>query len=94
MNIFVLDSTPSVAARYHCDKHVVKMIVESAQMLSTCHRVLRAGEGWLHMLAIALCGQYRQRYGRTHACEALAARSGRPTTRLACPQHPARTVHA
>ena len=35
MNIFVLDENPSLAAKYHCDKHVVKMILESAQMLST-----------------------------------------------------------
>ena len=40
MNIFVLDKNPNVAAQYHCDKHVVKMIVESGQMLSTSHRVL------------------------------------------------------
>ena len=38
MNRFVLDTDPVVAARYHCDKHVVKMIVEEAQMLSTVHR--------------------------------------------------------
>lgn len=37
MNIFVLDDYPSLAARYHCDKHVVKQIVESAQILSTAH---------------------------------------------------------
>ena len=40
MNIFVLDESPQVAAQNMCDKHVVKMIVESAQMLSTTHRVL------------------------------------------------------
>ena len=40
MNIFVLDRDPKIAAREMCDKHVVKMIVESAQMLSTCHRML------------------------------------------------------
>lgn len=40
MNIFYLDKDPAVAARYHCDKHVVKLIVESAQLLSTAHRVL------------------------------------------------------
>jgi len=40
MNIFVLDRDPSIAAKEMCDKHVVKMIVESAQMLSTCHRIL------------------------------------------------------
>ena len=40
MNIFVLDEDPRIAAQTMCDKHVVKMIVESAQMLSTTHRVL------------------------------------------------------
>ncbi len=40
MNIFVLDSDPTTAAQLQCDKHVVKMIVESAQMLSTAHRIL------------------------------------------------------
>lgn len=35
MNIFVLDTNPQLAAQYHCDKHVVKMITESCQMLST-----------------------------------------------------------
>ena len=34
MNIFILDEDPSVAAQYHCDKHVVKMVLETAQMLS------------------------------------------------------------
>lgn len=40
MNIFYLDHNPYKAAQYHCDKHVVKMILESAQLLSTAHRVL------------------------------------------------------
>ena len=35
MNIFVLDDNPWCAAFAHCDKHVPKMILESAQMLST-----------------------------------------------------------
>ena len=35
MNIFFLDKTPSFSARYLCDKHVPKMLLESAQMLST-----------------------------------------------------------
>jgi len=34
MNIFVLDRDPKIAAYQMCDKHVVKMILESAQMLS------------------------------------------------------------
>ena len=40
MNIFYLHTDPRVAARYHNDKQVVKMILESAQMLSTAHREL------------------------------------------------------
>lgn len=40
MNIFVLDLDPQKAARQHCDKHVVKMVLESAQLLCTAHRVL------------------------------------------------------
>ena len=37
MNIFYLDSSPRTCARYHCDKHVVKMIVETAQLLCGAH---------------------------------------------------------
>jgi hypothetical protein len=40
MNIFILDKDAVLAAQMQCDKHVVKMIVESAQMLSTAHRLL------------------------------------------------------
>lgn len=40
MNIFYLDKCPQKAAQYHCDKHVVKMVLETAQLLSTAHRVL------------------------------------------------------
>ena len=35
MNIFVLDEDPQKAAAYHNDKHCVKMILESTQILST-----------------------------------------------------------
>tara|TARA_R100001163_G_C5068208_1_gene208183 strand:+ start:4127 stop:4594 length:468 start_codon:yes stop_codon:yes gene_type:complete len=37
MNIFLLDWDIPTCARYHCDKHVVKMILESTQMLSSVH---------------------------------------------------------
>ncbi len=33
MNVFVLDRDPIVAARMQCNKHVVKMVLETAQML-------------------------------------------------------------
>ena len=44
MNLFILDKDPVKAAQLQCDKHVVKMIVESAQMLSTAHRMLDGHE--------------------------------------------------
>lgn len=37
MNIFFLDTEPEKIARYHCDKHVVKMILETAQLLCGAH---------------------------------------------------------
>jgi hypothetical protein len=40
MNIFILSKSPLKSAKYHTDKHVVKMILESAQMLSTAHRLI------------------------------------------------------
>lgn len=52
MNIFYLDENPEVCARYHCDKHVVKIILESAQLLFGAARYLTSGnenmnyEGW------------------------------------------------
>lgn len=40
MNIFYLDSDPNMCSQMHCDKHVVKMCVEYAQLMSTAHYVL------------------------------------------------------
>lgn len=116
MNIFVLDSDPVAAAQLQCDKHVVKMIVESGQMLSTAHRMLdgnielrqsKSGKRtvkywsmdnptlentlykavhmghpctvwtmesaenyqWHYAHFVALCEEYKYRYGKTHATE-------------------------
>ena len=48
MNIFVLDYDPRVAAQMMCDKHVVKMIVEGCQMLSTVHHLGGCNETFLY----------------------------------------------
>ena len=40
MNIFFLDEDPEKCAEYHCDKHVVKMLLEIVQLLFTAHHVL------------------------------------------------------
>jgi hypothetical protein len=44
MNIFYLDRDVKTCATYHNDKHVVKMILEYAQLLSTAHRMLDGDE--------------------------------------------------
>lgn len=40
MNIFYLDENPNLCAQYHCDRHVIKMILESAQLLCTALNVV------------------------------------------------------
>lgn len=40
MNIFVLDENPQVAAQMHNDKHCIKMILESAQLLCGVHHMI------------------------------------------------------
>lgn len=114
MNIFILDLDPVKAAQMLCDKHAAgKMCVESAQMLSTAHRMLdgyvekrpsksgkrmvnyyvhpdpeldrqlynavhfnhpctvwtmqtTANYRWHFKHFIALCNEYKYRYGKTH----------------------------
>jgi hypothetical protein len=44
MNIFRLDDNPVTSAQLMCDKHVVKMIIEYAQLMSTAHRMLDGTE--------------------------------------------------
>lgn len=46
MNIFHLSRNPVECAKFHCDKHVVKMIVEHAQLLSTANRLSGLDEGY------------------------------------------------
>lgn len=48
MNIFFLDRSTEICAQQHCDKHVVKMIIEYAQLLCTAHRVID-GEVYTHV---------------------------------------------
>ena len=108
MNIFYLSHKTSRCARWHCDKHVVKMILETAQLLYTAHWVTsvkpdfssaptRKGSQergyisirnknhpsaiwaraslehyvWLCQFGLALCDEYRFRFGsnKKHACE-------------------------
>lgn len=40
MNIFYLSNSSEECAKFHVDRHVVKMILEYCQLLSTAHRIL------------------------------------------------------
>tara|TARA_Y100000004_G_scaffold5623_1_gene6568 strand:+ start:53 stop:634 length:582 start_codon:yes stop_codon:yes gene_type:complete len=44
MNIFYVDKDPAKAAKMMCDKHIIKMILESAQMLCSAKRMLDGTE--------------------------------------------------
>lgn len=44
MNIFAISNNPKQAAEWMVDKHVVKMILETAQLLSTAHRIIDGTE--------------------------------------------------
>lgn len=62
MNIFVLDLDPKLAAQQQIDKHVVKMVLETTQMLSTAH--------WL----LGSTGPYRATHAK-HPCTIWTAQS-------------------
>ena len=51
MNIFYLHADPIQNAKWHIDKHIVKMPIEYAQLMSTAHRLLD-GEMYLGKTAI------------------------------------------
>lgn len=46
MNIFYLDSDHETSARYHVDRHVVKMVTEYAQLLSSAVRLSGIDAGY------------------------------------------------
>ena len=41
MNLFFIDIDPTKCAQYHCNKHVIKMLLESVQLLYTAHNILK-----------------------------------------------------
>lgn len=40
MNIFALDASPVECVKHYCDKHILKMVVETAQLLCTAHHAV------------------------------------------------------
>jgi DNA-directed RNA polymerase subunit H (RpoH/RPB5) len=48
MNVFWLDEDSELAARYHCDRHVVNQLKEYAQILSTAAHIGGFHEPWMY----------------------------------------------
>ncbi|MWV39747.1 hypothetical protein [Natrialba sp. INN-245] len=48
MNVFWLDEDPRLAAHYHCDQHVNKLLLEAAQVLCTAARENGSGADFLY----------------------------------------------
>lgn len=66
MNLFLLDLDTELCAQYHCDPHVCKMILETAQLLYCAH----------HMLGSALPqGAYRKTHAN-HPCAKWVRETG------------------
>jgi len=72
MNIFLLDKPCDIStiAQSHCDKHVSKMILESAQMLCTASwlsGITASYQNWLWLqeLTLKLNEEFCWRYGRS-----------------------------
>ena len=59
MNIFVLDRNPEQSAKYLADKHVVKMVVESGQMIANAFS--------LEHLADSTCPKTQKGLPRSHS---------------------------
>lgn len=83
MNIFFLHETPELSAKYLVDKHVVKMPLESAQMLSTAHRLL---DGTLKVVEVEKNGKVRKKKQYTMPGETVA--NPNPLYKVAHPRHP------
>jgi len=85
MNIFATDPCPIKCAQYLDDKRVVKMCLETAQILSTVcgegyrpthknHPVVKWAKdnyGWTLEHFMALSNEYYLRYGKIHKCNSL-----------------------
>ena len=79
MNIFFLSANPRQCARWHCDKHVVKMILESCQMLYTAQH-LHGGTANVETTA-PLCKTTGKRGYKQHAVK-------HPSTQWVCESLP------
>ena len=86
MNIFALSLNPKEAAQAHGDKHVVKMILETCQMLYTAHWIAAHPDLLIHRAPIKLAA--------AHKCLEVPADMQSAPLRLSAPEPGYRPVHA
>ena len=67
MNIFYLHNNIHECAKMHNDKHVVKMILEYAQLLSTAHRFLDG----IQVVGLSKSGRKQTRYELSDARDSI-----------------------
>lgn len=63
MNIFVLNEDPKLAARDLCEKHITKMVAESAQLLQNCF-----SKDVLQSAPLTQSGRFRSHGYYNHPC--------------------------
>ncbi len=85
MNIFITDSSPILAAKSLCGRHIVKMPSETKQMISLAFddsikayrnhpasiwcRKTKENLEWTVLHGLAQCEEYTRRYKRRHASQ-------------------------
>lgn len=65
-NLFLLDRSPREAAVAHCDKHVVKMIVETTQMLMFAHHMLQDEDSDWKQRVLCEVGRPAYKFSKGH----------------------------
>jgi hypothetical protein len=66
MNIFILDKSPILAAQFTCDKHCLKQVLESAQLLCTAHHILDKEKIKIGSVIVGRSGELTTLYKPTH----------------------------
>ena len=75
MNIFWLSFIVSECARFHCDKHVVKMILETTQLLFTAHHLTQSESNWIETYKKEIGKDPYKPTHKNHPCSIWARKS-------------------
>jgi len=88
MNIFALHPKPRKAARWHVDQHVVKMLLETCQLLYTAHWILFYPQLEEHKSVMKFSKAQKELEVPEYMWDAPLTSTGEPTYRPCHPHHP------